>query len=71
MHNRASVGDQVNPAPPYLVCSAMRSPLLCGVLCFPSNRGGFPYAAAGWCAASFSYWIGGINAVELCRRRLL
>ena len=38
---------------------------------FPSNREGFPYAAAGWSAASLSYWMGDINAAELCRRRLL
>ncbi len=38
---------------------------------FPRNREGFPYAAAGWSAASLSYWIGDINAAELCRRRLL
>jgi hypothetical protein len=29
------------------------------------------YAAAGWSAASLSYWIGDINAAELCRRRVL
>ena len=29
------------------------------------------YAAAGWSAASLSYWIGDINAAELCRRRWL
>lgn len=29
------------------------------------------YAAAGWSAASLSYWIGAINAAELCRRRVL
>src|ERR1700736_1126778 len=29
------------------------------------------YAAAGWPAASLSYWIGDINAAELCRRRVL
>ena len=38
---------------------------------FPSNREGFPYAAAGWSAASLSYWMGDINAAEMCRRRLL
>jgi hypothetical protein len=38
---------------------------------FPSNREGFPYAAAGWSAASLSYWMGDINAAEVCRRRLL
>ena len=38
---------------------------------FPSNREGFPYAAAGWPAASLSYWMGDIKAAELCRRRLL
>ena len=38
---------------------------------FPSNREGFPYAAAGWSAASLSYWMGDIKAAELCRRRLL
>jgi hypothetical protein len=42
------------------------------------ERGGLPlkswrlfYAAAGWSAASLSYWIGDINAAELCRRRVL
>ena len=29
------------------------------------------YAAAGWSAASLSYWIGDINAAELCLRRVL
>ena len=41
------------------------------ILGFPSNREGFPYAAAGWSAASLSYWMGDINAAEVCRRRLL
>jgi hypothetical protein len=38
---------------------------------FPSNREGFRQAAAGWSAASLSYWVGDINAAELCRRRVL
>jgi hypothetical protein len=29
------------------------------------------YAASGWSAASLSYWIGDINAAELCLRRVL
>ncbi len=37
----------------------------------PSGREGFLYAAAGWSAASLSYWMGDFNAAELCRRRLL
>jgi hypothetical protein len=35
-----------------------------GHLGFPSNREGFLYGAAGWSAASISYWIGDINAAE-------
>jgi hypothetical protein len=38
---------------------------------FPRGGEGFLYAAAGWSAASLSYWRGDINAAVLCRRRLL
>ena len=38
---------------------------------FPSDREGLLYdAAAGWSAASLSYWTGDINAAELCGRLL-
>jgi hypothetical protein len=42
-----------------------------GLLSFPSNRGGFSYAAAGWSAVIFSYAIGDINSAELCLRLAL
>jgi len=38
---------------------------------FPSNRGGFIYAASGWMAAILSYSSGASNAAELCRRLTL
>jgi hypothetical protein len=35
---------------------------------FPSNRGGFLYAASDWMAAIFSYSTGASKPAELCRR---
>jgi hypothetical protein len=46
-------------------------PRVRGELSFPSNRGGFSYAAAGWSAVIFWYAIGDINSAELCLRLAL
>ena len=49
-----------------------RSVLICSrAIGLPLESWRLLYAAAGWSAASLSYWIGDINAAELCRRRWL
>jgi transposase InsO family protein len=47
-------------------------PALCpGLTGLPLKSWRLFYAASGWSAASLSYWIGDINAAELCLRRVL
>ena len=65
---------------PSLDCSPSRarsSASLTRPRCIRKKRNGLPRVVkaslmpAGWSAASLSYWMGDINAAELCRRRLL